>query len=102
MVGSRKQVGLQTVPGPWEWLHAGGKGMSDSGTWTPREEAGGPPTSAMATCIRGRQAAHVNLGRPPTSDSTAAEGRARGPTLLRLRVGSVAGLAWLASRTAVQ
>lgn len=44
----------------------------------------------------------MNLGRPPTSDSTAAEGRARGPTLLRLRVGSVAALAWLASRTAVQ
>lgn len=45
----------------------------------------------------------VNLGHPlPTPDSTAAEGRAGGLTLLRLRVGSVAGLAWLASRTAVQ
>lgn len=43
MVGSRKQVGPQTVPGPWEWLHAGGKGTSGSGTWIPTEEAGGPP-----------------------------------------------------------
>lgn len=79
MVGSRKQVGPQTVPGPWEWLHAGGKGTSGSGTWIPTEEAGGPPHICNGHMYQRPAGGTCEPGTPPHLRLHGSRGQGPGP-----------------------